>query len=173
MNTRPAAPTREVSNDMKTYDQMHHGLEWHYGPASNRTCSGCERPANNWCYQYPATGEKISPEGQRYSERFEDYAPMCWSCHKKFDYTKDPRIRESMGRNLARGEGWKVLERRRLADPELAQRLYVIRSANGRVAGAATNAIRRACAECGLTSNPPGVGRHQKFSGHTGWETVA
>ena len=31
---------------------------------------------------------------------------------------------------------------------------------------------RRTCGQCALVSNPGGIARHQKHSGHTGWEAV-
>jgi len=39
---------------------------------------------------------------------------------------------------------------------------------NGRKSGIFTMGLRFTCAECGMVSTPPSIGRHQKYSKHTG-----
>lgn len=160
---------------VKTYEQVHAGLFWAFGRASEHPCITCPEQAAHWAYLYTAEGasELVDPTGSRYSEDFGDYAPMCIGCHRRFDVEHSPAVREALRVQIAALDGWRILEQRRQSDPELAQRLGRIRGENGRVALAKTNAIRRKCRECVLISNPAGVGRHQKFSGHKGYEDAA
>jgi len=62
--------------------------------------------------------------------------------------------------------GGEATRARFLSDPVFAARLLRI-AARG---GSATSRIRRRCVECGLESNPGGIGWHLKFSEHAGWE---
>lgn len=152
---------------MKTYDQIHSGLHWARGRASEHACVKCGEPAKHWAYMYTAGEDELTaPDGGQYSENFDDYSPMCISCHRNFDYENSEAVREAYRKRGALGG--LALEQRRQADPELAERLRKIRSENGKVGGAKSGAMVRTCAECGLSSNPPGLGRHQKFSGHRG-----
>jgi hypothetical protein len=147
---------------------MHSGLHWARGKASEHECA-CGKLAKNWAYLYTSKNELVAEDGSQYSENFDDYAPMCWSCHRKYDTLHSPQVKDAVKAWQSKGDGWRDLEARRRVDPELRERLGAIRRENGRATGLATNAIRRTCGECELTSNPPGIGRHQKYSGHNGY----
>lgn len=43
---------------------------------------------------------------------------------------------------------------------------------NGSRTGKVLTSTRRRCGECGLETHVPGIGKHQKASGHTGWTAV-
>jgi hypothetical protein len=153
---------------MKTYEQMHAGLHWARGRASEHLCA-CGKPAKHWAYLYTASEqERVAEDGSRYSESFEDYAPMCISCHRSFDFAHSDNVQAAWEERQKKGDGWRVLEQRRQSDPVLASRLGAIRGANGRVAMSKINAVVRTCV-CGLPSTPAGVGTHQKSSGHIGY----
>lgn len=43
----------------------------------------------------------------------------------------------------------------------------------GSAAGKRLTSTRRRCNACGMETHVPGMGKHQKASGHTGWTSVA
>jgi hypothetical protein len=100
----------------KTCEQVHAGLFWYYGSASDRTCIACGNPARDWAYQYTAgDAELVNEKGTRYSENFEDYAPMCRRCHFTFDSAADPVIGATRG--LANVHGRVAVAELRRRDP--------------------------------------------------------
>lgn len=76
-----------------SYKKVHEVLRRLYGPAREHTCR-CGESAEEWAYQF--TGETIRNEdGSRpHSANPDDYAPMCRSCHGKFDAEHDPAMNE-------------------------------------------------------------------------------
>ena len=77
---------------------------------------------------------------------------------RKTDPEFDGRVREG-----ARKAGAVRIDRMK-TDPEFAASVTAMLTANARV--------RRECNECGLVSNPAGMGNHRRFSGHNDWEYV-
>lgn len=79
---------------MKSYEQVHGGLLYLRGRASEHRCVGCDRPGYAWAYQHNAGEEELrSEDGSPYSENIlEHYAPMCLSCHVKMDKSPEQLI---------------------------------------------------------------------------------
>jgi hypothetical protein len=175
---------------VKTYEQMHSGLHWARGRASEHSCVDCGGPAKDWAFRYTAGDLQIVDDrGRAYSERFEDYEPMCRSCHRRFDMLQPDR-REFQLAHLAR------INAAAAADPNYRQRMreqgekgravLAERRARGlavrvgqrtdteqmKAAGKALGAIRRRCLVCGLETAAGPLVRHQKLAGHEGWEPV-
>lgn len=72
---RPKLPNSEVN-----YFNMHTRLRKARGSATAHQCVRCDQPAAQWAYIH---GEDPSD--------FDSYAPMCRSCHKKYDMTPETR----------------------------------------------------------------------------------
>lgn len=159
----------------KTYDQMHHGLHWARGKAGENACvGGCGKQAKDWAFLHVKDG-LVDDQGRKYSESFEDYAPMCSSCHHKFDHKMDPE-RHAQTEHLNRGRAI-LHQRMRDRDPELIElfrengRRLVGQILTGEVrrrAGYTTGNIKRKCS-CGRIMGAGPLGMHQKHSGHEGW----
>jgi len=131
---------------MVTYFAVHERLKRERGKASEHCCT-CGAPARDWAYQGTTGEEKIEKyNGRKYSENLGDYLPMCRSCHLKLD----------------------IDDRRTAWSPEALERYRA-----GVKKGATVNARRRRkCVECDMTTHPTALGRHQKASGHRGWEEI-
>lgn len=115
-----------------------HILRQIWGNASEHRCEKCGRKAEQWAYQYNSEHE-LDWKGTVYSADLSCYAPMCRSCHRKFDIQHDERIRDA----LAKG-GVRV----------------------GALCGSKkANKTTRSC-ECGLVSTPGAMGVHQKATNH-------
>ena len=84
-------------NEIKIHHQR---LRRARGPASSFTCVACDRPAYEWAYQHGNPAPLFSPRGEVYSLDFDDYAPMCRSCHRRLDFQMSARQRESSRRNI-------------------------------------------------------------------------
>lgn len=178
---------------MKTYWQIHAGLHYFNGLASEYPCMSCAKPAAEWAYLHTAGDEEIvDDKGRAYSENFEFYAPMCKPCHRSFDSKKmwaDPEAREILSAastaNLTAWrervaqypeaaqrmkDGWargaETRRRRREADEAHRQDITTRWSQAGREAA---KRLRR-CAECKREMAAGPMGSHQKATGHTGWE---
>lgn len=136
--------------DTPTYEQIHAGLFFLRGKASDHPCIACgdTEKAHQWAYQHTAAvGDELCDDrGQPYSlDLLNDYAPMCTSCHRKLDsgnqlIDQGPRRRARMAadpefdrrmREAAR-KPWQDkdyadrmarLSRERWADPEHVQRM--------------------------------------------------
>jgi hypothetical protein len=173
----------------KTYEQMHSGLHWAFGRAKDYVCIECGQQAEDWAYQYTSIDPQIDTKNRVYSESFDDYAPMCRSCHRRFDMLR-PERREAQLAHLARVHAAIAAdpvaqERRREAGVKGRQVIAEMRAqgvpmargrrtdtANLRVLGKMVGSIRRRCNTCGLETAAGPLARHQTKSGHTGW-TVA
>lgn len=173
-----------------TYNAVHFRVAKALGNATDHLCIQCPRRAHGWAYQHTAE-EPMWSNGAPYSDNPADYAPMCASCHKKLDNSKRPELVETY-RNLALHAG-AVNAHRRSTEPEYdkevrkkisdaaraswqdADRAERMRRTNSieqlKVAGAAASRVRRRCS-CGMVSNPAGIGRHQKSTGHKGHEDL-
>ena len=181
---------------MTTYSAMHQRLRNTFGSARDYLCD-CGNPAEDWAYQHSADDELRSPDGTTpYSSDPADYMPMCRPCHVQFDMEKDltrkirrddPAFQQEMrDRGAYVGtlkaemmttdpefaarmreasiRGAKTMVKRMSEDPTYGDPIRAVRRANMRV--------RRRCLDCDLISHPPGMGNHQKNSGHTGWTVV-
>lgn len=151
------APRYWLQARPKTYDQVHHGLQWAFGSASQHPCTGCGEQAKDWAYQYSA-GEKemLSPEGSPYSDDLLHYAPMCRSCHRSFDIRNDPRRHVSVA--FQRG-GQQAIKALIAADPSwTAHRASNMRKLNG---------LKQKCGGCDLETNPGALSAHRRATGHS------
>lgn len=68
-----------------SYRRAHSRLVEDRGPASTHPC-GCGQPGDEWAYLGGAADERTNSVGQAFSVDQKFYAPMCRSCHKRFDY---------------------------------------------------------------------------------------
>lgn len=74
---------------------LHKRIHRKYGPAKNKKCSkGCGKNAKDWALI-----------GKQYSDKLEDYTPLCRKCHialdnhpSKVDRSRHKIIRDSKGR---------------------------------------------------------------------------
>ena len=170
---------------MSSSKYIHGELYRVFGSARNHVCP-CGAPAREWAYQYTAGNQELrTPEGTGpHSLNLDDYVAMCRPCHRAFDIKNDEELVRRMKEGGSRGgaaraarmqvdfefgekmrdaleRGRSVAAERFRTDPELKERT---RQAQSRAAN-----TRRRCDECGLISNPGGMGRHQQQSGHSGW----
>jgi hypothetical protein len=60
---------------MRTYRNQHNMLDYHFGKAADYECV-CGNPARDWAF--------IGTVGE-HSDIYEDYIPLCRSCHKIHD----------------------------------------------------------------------------------------
>ena len=96
-----------------------------------------------WAYQHTGDPELRDENGQHpHSLSMDDYVAMCRPCHHRLDNERDPRVPTDRLREC------------------------------GRSLAVTTNNRRRRCLECGLVSNPGGMGKHRLSSGHTTWEDL-
>ena len=58
------------------------------------------------------------------------------------------------------------------SSPEHASRMKEVRQANAAALGKVMSARRRRCLECGLVTNPGGMGQHLKHKRHSGYEDL-
>ena len=100
------------------------------------SCVSCGEQAQEWSFQYPP-GWSV-----RYSDDPNDYAPMCRSCHRKFDLEVDPILAGSLAPLISSNPrtgaeyahlGGAAYARKASEDPELASRI-------GRLGAAALHA---------------------------------
>jgi hypothetical protein len=150
-----------MSNHPAPYQRAHAEVKRLRGQASEHTCP-CGQPASDWAYQF--TGETLrAPDGSHpYSLNPNDYTAMCRRCHIRFDLEHGPVMAERRQTGSADGRA-KVnvaLAERRKTDPEFVERMNGVLRAN--------LAVRVQCGDCDLTSTRPGMGKHQKHTGHTG-----
>lgn len=185
----------QSSEATKSYDQVHAGLFWMFGKASEYPCTDCESPGSAWAYQYSAGEDELKDsQGRVYSIDFSHYAPMCRACHRRFDnfqMAKDPEWARKRNENAAVGRA-RIAELR-ATDPDFEAKFMSDRQ-RGSVLGGFANAKRLLedpdyvsrmvahrkangskkwkCLGCGLISNSLGMGTHHKFSGHAGKEAI-
>lgn len=177
---------------MKTYGQVHAGLCYFFGPASNHTCTSCPSTAAEWAYLHTAGDEEVTDEaGRAYSENLEFYTPLCKPCHRRFDskrmwenpqtraalaaasatnltawrerVARDPQAAQRMRDGWARG----AEARKRKLEEDLAYRED--RAERWRRAGLAASQKRRRCSGCDRVMAAGPLGSHQKSTGHTGY----
>lgn len=174
-----------------SYDDVHKALKELRGVARQYRCVSCGKQAEQWAYRYNGDPELASGHGP-YSEDIQGcYQPMCASCHRKHDLEKDPRLREiyrSLGRQVgllpATEASILSLKKARAAQSpedkkkqgEHMGRVHAERLKNDPTYAeqhreySRRNALkRRKCSQCDLVSHPPGIARHQKSSGHSGY----
>jgi hypothetical protein len=73
------------TGDQVSYGGMHVRVTKAKGPASANLCP-CGAQANEWAYDHSDPDERRDPtHGCAYSVDIDRYAPMCWSCHRRFD----------------------------------------------------------------------------------------
>lgn len=163
-----------------TYHEAHEAVKAARGAAAAYPCVECGSPARDWAYQHEGEPEAVSETGAPYSTDVSAYAPMCRGCHLRLDYahgtvrgfatfwptaTEEYRAKHSA---VATENAVKAREglQAKLADPVEGAR---IRAAQW--GGLSQGQMRRRCSVCGLEANTGGLARHQKSSGHEGWET--
>lgn len=139
----------------KTYEQVHHGLQWVFGPADQHPCVSCGSRAKDWAYQYTA-GEKEqkSETGSPYSDDLDHYAPMCRSCHRSFDIKNDPERHISTNFQKAGQDAIRLL----MAEGGWGQH----RSDNM----TSLNQRKVRCGSCDLETNPGALAIHRRSTGH-------
>lgn len=127
---------------MSQYARAHWKVSEERGPATDYRCITCADPAVDWAYQHDGNGDEFySEEGWPFSTSVHDYEPMCRSCHRKLDMWHWTREFDKQVKLLQKAVG----------DEQMGHR-------------------RRKCKQCDLVSHPAGIGRHQKASGHSGYE---
>ena len=173
----------------KTYRQVHGGLLWFRGRASEYVCS-CGKTAKEWAYRHTGFGWELkSDTGAAYSEDvWNDYVPLCRTCHTDLDrevhsangrrlgeefkkrFREDPefeaRIRAS--RRVAGKKSLSIVRARILAEPEFRAYILNIQREKGRKA----STLRRKCSGCDRAMAAGPLGSHQKHTGHVGWSTL-
>jgi hypothetical protein len=84
---KPPLGRRLVGDAKPAYVTIHARLRRSKGKATNYGCTACGRQAETWAYQGGCPDEVRDPRtGSPYTADLSRYAPMCASCHKKFDY---------------------------------------------------------------------------------------
>lgn len=83
---------------MSQYTKVHDRLREVRGKASEHLCRECGGQAEQWCYLHNGDPEFLDVTGTPFSQDIEAcYAPMCRSCHRKFDAGLDNgRLRASL-----------------------------------------------------------------------------
>lgn len=181
------------------YQKAHSRMYQLRGRAADYRCS-CGSPARYWAYQYTAGSlEKRSRRGYPYSDDPKDYAPMCSSCHQKFDVLMDPiqaARRSEVNRSVpsdVRARGGFALGKRLRDDPEFRKDLIerwkpqqkrgarnhwerfesdpVFRETRRKEFSEAAS-IRFRCGTCGRETTAGPLGNHQKATGHEGRERI-
>lgn len=125
------------------YMNAHHEVYRIRGSAKDQTCVRCGDPANEWAYLHPER------EGGRHSDNPEDYAAMCWSCHRRFDW----QYREPDARKKHTARMQEVRDELHRTQPRF-------------------NSPTRRCSACGMVSTAMAIGTHQKASSHVGYEEI-
>lgn len=84
------------------YGLMHWRVRKDRGLARDFPCVDCFSIAQQWTYNHdtPEEFRRVSPNGQPFSIRIEDYDPRCVSCHKRYDdRTRMPREKKKVEPN--------------------------------------------------------------------------
>lgn len=75
-----------------TYAAVHNRLTRIKGPARQRECSSCGKPAATWAYDHSDPEELLEVRQEPrhgvmpYSLDLERYVPLCYSCHRRLDW---------------------------------------------------------------------------------------
>lgn len=105
----------------ETYIEVHESLKKQYGSARSHACR-CGEPAAEWAYQYTGEGEMRDDDGRRpHTTDLADYAPMCRSCHVRFDLEHDPVFAEALLTSLSHNA--REIAALRRADPVLYEEM--------------------------------------------------
>lgn len=75
------------------YQAAHDRLTVDLGPATDRECSDCGRPAAHWSYDHADPDELTDWRGLPYSLEASHYAPRCHACHRRLDASAARRRR--------------------------------------------------------------------------------
>ena len=68
------------------YSSLHKRLAGERGPACGFLCVECGADAEGWAWTHRISDDtRWAADGRGYSLNAEDYAPMCVSCHRRFD----------------------------------------------------------------------------------------
>lgn len=122
------------------YWEAHCKVYESFGSAKNLPCVSCGESAYEWAYQHP------DKDGPKFSNNPEDYAAMCRSCHRRFDWShKPPDVRA-----------------------KAAQRMGEVRDELHRTHPGFNSPIR-ICDGCGMKTTAMALGTHQKATGHRGY----
>lgn len=92
------------------YSSAHHRVRKAKGPASSHRCVRCAGPAEQWAYSngdlFPLRDASGREAGLPYSTDPEHYAPMCRSCHTRFDKAHRAIVGDSGAISLAHVAAW-------------------------------------------------------------------
>jgi len=68
------------------YHTTHLHLKNERGRAAQYACDHCGQSAAEWAYIAEGAAERLlTPTGMEYSMNLQDYAPLCVSCHRRYD----------------------------------------------------------------------------------------
>lgn len=68
-----------------SYMGTHNRIRRERGSAENYSCAACGKQAMEWAYSNSSPAEVVDARGRRYSRNLDDYAPMCFRCHRLHD----------------------------------------------------------------------------------------
>lgn len=71
------------------YDRIHQYISTHFGKAHKCDNENCDS-------KHPKRYEWALKKGHRYSKYIEDYVQLCPSCHRKYDYKEEYRVKSSL-----------------------------------------------------------------------------
>ena len=72
------------SRGVTTYSGAHANVTLHRGRATEYECL-CGAQAKEWALRHGAPGIRPNSGGQEFSTEPNDYAPMCFRCHRLYD----------------------------------------------------------------------------------------
>ena len=88
---------------LRSYIGVHNKLAAERGSARSQACVRCGKPAREWAYVNDSPDEIVDRQGRKFSPNLDDYQPMCFGCHRRFDkavITHCPKGHEYAGENL-------------------------------------------------------------------------
>ena len=155
----------------REYKSVHYRCELNFGLAKSHLCIWCLGDAFDWAYLFTGEVKTCPHSGRPYSDRIDDYAPLCRSCHKRWDLIHDPVFAETMHlTGVAAGKRPKTaahrvaLSKANNTSPEHFAALQ---------AGATRGRARKyQCEGCTFVSNAGNVGKHHSQTGHGGKKEV-
>lgn len=84
--------SRKIIDNPK-YSTVHKNLVKYRGKASDYQCAQCNSMANQWaCQDNKTEYEIINGYTIYYSNNLNDYAPLCYSCHRTIDKKVRPLL---------------------------------------------------------------------------------
>jgi len=95
------------SRGVTTYSGAHANVTLHRGRAAEHECP-CGAQAKEWALRHGAPGIQSNSDGQEFSTEPNDYAPMCFRCHRLYDkvgITRCPQRHPYSGANLLMDAG--------------------------------------------------------------------